>query len=427
MPLLKISTKCTKVKMKSKLLIFIYSLFQIASSQTFNSTIFDILNQVSLDSLIKKVRILSGEDSVIIGNSTVLIQSRTNNLTDHEMPGHKIANEYLIQELKKYTPDVVSQNFKFRDDTVRNIIARINGIDTTKKIIISAHYDSRVTPYDPLYSPGADDNASGVSAVLESARLLNRIVINNSVYFILWDMEEDGCLGSEYYANNHVGDTNYIAMLNLDMIAYDTLNIGKVDLWCNEMSNPLIKIIDNINNLYSIGLTFNYYEGNAPGDAFPFMMLDICPSVLFSEYYWKYEYNYNYLHSPSDKIEHFNLNYYHKIVKLGIGTLIELALNGIQSKIKYVVTNASIFTLLPAIPNPFNPITTIHYQIPEQSFVEITAYNLLGQEVKRLVKEQKPAGTYSVNWDAGNLSSGIYLIRMTAGSFTKVQKCILLK
>jgi hypothetical protein len=85
------------------------------------------------------------------------------------------------------------------------------------------------------------------------------------------------------------------------------------------------------------------------------------------------------------------------------------------------------YSLSPAFPNPFNPITTIHYQLPEQSLVEITAYNLLGQEVKRLVKEQKPAGAYSITWNATNLPSGIYLIRMTAGDFHSVRKCILLK
>jgi len=85
------------------------------------------------------------------------------------------------------------------------------------------------------------------------------------------------------------------------------------------------------------------------------------------------------------------------------------------------------FSLHPIFPNPFNPITTIRYQLPEQTLVEITAYNLLGQQVKRLVKEQKSAGTYSVIWNAENLPSGIYLIRMTAGNFYKVQKCVLLK
>jgi len=85
------------------------------------------------------------------------------------------------------------------------------------------------------------------------------------------------------------------------------------------------------------------------------------------------------------------------------------------------------YTLFQNYPNPFNPTTTIRYQLPEQTLVEITAYNLLGQQVKRLVKENKSAGTYSVVWNAGNLPSGIYLIRMTAGDFYKVQKCILLK
>ena len=85
------------------------------------------------------------------------------------------------------------------------------------------------------------------------------------------------------------------------------------------------------------------------------------------------------------------------------------------------------FVLMPNLPNPFNPSTIIKYQLPEQSMVEITAFNLLGQEVKRLIREQKPAGKYSVVWNAENLPSGIYLIRMTAGNFYKVQKCLLLK
>jgi len=85
------------------------------------------------------------------------------------------------------------------------------------------------------------------------------------------------------------------------------------------------------------------------------------------------------------------------------------------------------FALNAIIPNPFNPTTTIRYQLPEQSLVEITAYNLLGQDVKQLVREQKPAGKYSIVWNAENLPSGIYLIRMTAGDFHEVQKCLLLK
>ncbi len=114
----------------------------------------------------------------------------------------------------------------------------------------------------------------------------------------------------------------------------------------------------------------------------------------------------------------------------GIGNLLVNVLNWFDPLVTIRGDKTSLlkaFALDAIIPNPFNPTTVVKYQLPEQSLVEITAYNLLGQEVKRLVKEQKPAGTYSVNWDAGNLPSGIYLIRMTAGSFNKVQKCVLLK
>ncbi len=78
-------------------------------------------------------------------------------------------------------------------------------------------------------------------------------------------------------------------------------------------------------------------------------------------------------------------------------------------------------------PNPFNPTTTIKYSIPQQAFVSISVYDLLGREVAVLVKEEKSAGNYSVKFDANNLSSGVYLYKMQAGSFMETKKLILLK
>jgi len=85
------------------------------------------------------------------------------------------------------------------------------------------------------------------------------------------------------------------------------------------------------------------------------------------------------------------------------------------------------FHFFPAYPNPFNPQTTLKFQLSYDSMVEMQIYNLVGQLVQTLIRENKPAGTHSVVWNAGNLPSGIYFIRMTAGNFHKVQKCILLK
>ncbi|MHC1738786.1 MAG: Omp28-related outer membrane protein [Ignavibacteriaceae bacterium] len=78
-------------------------------------------------------------------------------------------------------------------------------------------------------------------------------------------------------------------------------------------------------------------------------------------------------------------------------------------------------------PNPFNPSTTINYSLPSNSFVSIRVYNILGKEVALLVNETKGAGDHSVNFEAGNLSSGIYIVEMKAGDFNAKRKITLLK
>ncbi len=78
-------------------------------------------------------------------------------------------------------------------------------------------------------------------------------------------------------------------------------------------------------------------------------------------------------------------------------------------------------------PNPFNPSTTINYQLPENSHVVIKIYDLLGRDVRTLVNEDKPAGKYSVEFTASKLSSGIYFYTLRAGDYTAVKKMIVMK
>ena len=85
------------------------------------------------------------------------------------------------------------------------------------------------------------------------------------------------------------------------------------------------------------------------------------------------------------------------------------------------------FALLQNYPNPFNPTTTIQYSIPQRSNVILKVYDVLGNEVAVLVDEEKERGVYSVNFDASNFASGIYLYRLHAGSFVETKKMILLK
>jgi hypothetical protein len=78
-------------------------------------------------------------------------------------------------------------------------------------------------------------------------------------------------------------------------------------------------------------------------------------------------------------------------------------------------------------PNPFNPSTTIQYALPNAGDVRLTVFNVLGQEAATLVNENKPAGTYSVQFDASRLASGLYFYRLQAGSYVEMKKLVLLK
>jgi len=78
-------------------------------------------------------------------------------------------------------------------------------------------------------------------------------------------------------------------------------------------------------------------------------------------------------------------------------------------------------------PNPFNPSTTILFQLPKSSFVKLSIYDINGRLVELLVNEQKNAGYYSVNWNAEKVGSGIYFYRINAGEFSSVKKCLVIK
>ena len=79
-------------------------------------------------------------------------------------------------------------------------------------------------------------------------------------------------------------------------------------------------------------------------------------------------------------------------------------------------------------PNPFNPSTLIKYSVPENGFVKLSVYNLIGEEVSVLVNETVDAGFYEVTFSAiGGLPSGTYFYRLQAGNFVETKKMVLMK
>ena len=96
-----------------------------------------------------------------------------------------------------------------------------------------------------------------------------------------------------------------------------------------------------------------------------------------------------------------------------------------------VIATPDKFRLSQNFPNPFNPVTTISYDLPKSGFVTLKVYDMLGREVKTLVNEMKTAGFHKAQFTAEELASGAYFYRLSvsgeAGEFTAVRKCVILK
>ena len=98
-----------------------------------------------------------------------------------------------------------------------------------------------------------------------------------------------------------------------------------------------------------------------------------------------------------------------------------------SNTIEVEIVTPDKFELSLNYPNPFNPSTKISWQSPVRSWQTLTVYDVLGNEIATLVNEEKPAGSYEVNFNASRLSSGIYFYKLQAGSFVETKKMILLK
>ncbi|MBZ0199878.1 MAG: T9SS type A sorting domain-containing protein [Ignavibacteriaceae bacterium] len=85
------------------------------------------------------------------------------------------------------------------------------------------------------------------------------------------------------------------------------------------------------------------------------------------------------------------------------------------------------FSLLQNYPNPFNPSTRISYNLPQREFVTLGVYNMLGQKVASLINNTIEAGAHTVNFDAHNLTSGVYVYKINAGQYSQSMKMILIK
>ena len=85
------------------------------------------------------------------------------------------------------------------------------------------------------------------------------------------------------------------------------------------------------------------------------------------------------------------------------------------------------FALTQNYPNPFNPLTTIRYAIPHSAKVKLAVHDMLGRKIETLVDEEQSAGWKEVQWNAQNISSGVYFYKLSAGNYLQTRKMLVVK
>jgi hypothetical protein len=101
--------------------------------------------------------------------------------------------------------------------------------------------------------------------------------------------------------------------------------------------------------------------------------------------------------------------------------------NALTTSVVQISELPNEYTLRQNYPNPFNPTTNIEYSIPEQSFVQLKIYDVLGNEVSTLINEEQAPGVYRADFSGSELASGLYIAQLTAGSYAHTIKMSLLK
>jgi hypothetical protein len=92
-----------------------------------------------------------------------------------------------------------------------------------------------------------------------------------------------------------------------------------------------------------------------------------------------------------------------------------------------LLAKPTVYELMQNYPNPFNPTTTIRFGLPEKANVTLTVYNQIGERIVTLLQSEKEAGYYSVDWNASNMTSGVYFYEIRTEKFSAVKKLILMK
>lgn len=389
-------------------------------------------------------------------------------------PGYDSAAAYLLRTLTSfrsltsvkfdtfYVPAALSP---FNTRPLVNVVATLAGKkDPSKIILIGAHLDACANKmpgwqqdWGTVPAPGADDDASGVAALVELARVMSDSLFffsnDYTIQFVAFGAEESipaypsWTYGSLHFAQHARAEgKNILGTICLDMIGYNS-SYMYLAVVADSQSSWLGEHCRAMNDKYKVGLIMNTppfpthsYSDHASLWASGYQAILLIENFLPTVDGPYYQKN-NLYHSSGDTAGALNFELIKRSTQLTLAAAAELS--GSSSTDVFAVhgREPASFSLSQNYPNPFNPNTMISYHLPARlpdgqagqaglpvnSHTTLMVLDILGREVATLVNREMEAGTYVVEWNAWNVPSGIYFCRLTHGKLTQVRKMQILK
>ncbi len=375
--------------MKKGLFVFVLFVSQLAFAQ--NSIVQQITQQINQDSLVTYVKQLSG----LLPVDNQIIKTRYAGTS-----GNTLTEQFIKQKLTSWG---VSYNEVVFSPSGTNIIAKIEGRRTDKILMMGAHFDAVGTsnPDITVYYPGADDNASGTAAVLEAVRVCAQHQFPITLHFAFWDEEEQSLVGSRASAPDYMN--KLVGYINHDMIAWSMNNDSVVEVHTGNLSTSIemAQRVVNIIALYNIPLKAQIMNpGNPNSDHGAFWQNNLT-AVGINEIYDGPLMNPHW-HRPTDSLSKLNIPYFYQVGKLGLTTLLHLAMDSLNL---VGLNYQSLSKDFAVYPNPVADLLYIDNNNNEP--LNITVFDMFGNLV--LTTSTQDSQPLSIK----NLATGVYVIQIS--------------
>ncbi len=307
----------------------------IPTSPLYDPLVADLLTHITTATVYSYDGGLSGEWPIQVGGTPYTL------LTRYSYSGTPIAKatQYVYEHMQSLGYAVRYHNYTYNGYSLRNVIGEKQGLVHPDKIVLlTAHLDSRaaVAPHNP--APGADDNASGSTALLIAADLLADLNFDYTIRLAFFTGEEQGMWGSYYYATEvYNAGENILGVLNFDMIAWDAQYGPDIDLHSNnptivDDSDALADLVAAVIDVYDLDLIPQIVKNGARfSDHSRFWERGYAAILGIEDYYNTAEtaeeprdWN-TYYHTVNDRLSTLNLTYFREYARAAIAAFVHLA------------------------------------------------------------------------------------------------------